>query len=263
MVLLKHHFISDNIDTLVCSPGGVATTSFMEFIRQYRTINDPWDRDGLKHIDRPPLTRNSNLKAIYIYGDPLNLIISLFRRNYQEVHSRKLLANYPTIAPILETEGIDDYLDKSVDRLKLENHFKNWKRGSENYPIMMIKYEDMWNNLPEVFNYLEIPASEISNFPEHKKRSADWRKASIKNQKKLHYIYGELFREIQKFDNISINQKNKKLEVTSGFSKELAIVLIRIKKRQSLAMQSLSRYLKENHSENHRLIKRMVRLIQH
>ena len=259
MTLIKHHFIGNNIDTLVCSPGGVATTSFMQFIQQYRTINNPWDRDGLKHIDKPPVTNNKNLKAIYIYGDPFNLIISIFRRNYQEVHSRKLLMSYSNLAPISEQESLDGYLEKGIDRLKLEKHFYNWKKSNSSYPVMMIKYEDMWNNLPQIFEYLEIPISEIEKFPKQRKRSANWKELSERNKKDLFQLYGELYKDILESENILIT---KSVNNSNSFIRQLYIYLIKLKANVFSGQEYLLGVLKERSFNKYQLMKKVVRSFQ-
>ena len=76
---LKQQVIRGNINVLVCSPGGVGSSFFIAFLEKYKSVNSYKDRDGLKHIDRPPLTLNSNLKAIYIYGEYTeNLLMQFF-----------------------------------------------------------------------------------------------------------------------------------------------------------------------------------------
>lgn len=63
---LKQQAIITDLETIICSPGGVGTTFLIKFIAQYKSVNNSKDRDGIKHLDRPPLVLNNSLKAIYI-----------------------------------------------------------------------------------------------------------------------------------------------------------------------------------------------------
>jgi hypothetical protein len=40
--------------------------------------------------------------------------------------NKKLLSNFPTIAPIDSSCTLEEYLEKGIDIFKLENHFNNW-----------------------------------------------------------------------------------------------------------------------------------------
>ncbi|EDX75667.1 hypothetical protein MC7420_6322 [Coleofasciculus chthonoplastes PCC 7420] len=201
---LKQQVIRGNLDVLVCSPGGVGSSFFIAFLEKYKSVNSYKDRDGLKHIDRPPLTLNSNLKAIYIYGEPFNAVLSLFRRKYHHYQSKKLLFKYPNIEPITKNCTLKKYLEEGIDRLKLGAHFENWNNSRVTYPIMLVKYESIWENLPEIFDYLEIPQSEIGNFPPPQNRNSDWNLLSEDLKDLFFNMYGDLQEKIMNFDDIKI-----------------------------------------------------------
>lgn len=205
---LKQQAIQGDIDFLVCSPGGVGSSFFISFLEKYKSVNSYKDGDGLKHIDRPPLTLNNKLKAVYIYGDPYNIVLSLFRRKYHHYQSVKLLFKCSHIKPINPDCTIEQYLQEGIDRLQLENHFDNWHNARINYPIMLIKYEAIWDNLPIIFDYLEISREEIKNFPSRKNRSSDWQFLSEELKKKLSNMYGELHEKIMNFDDLKIKEPN-------------------------------------------------------
>jgi|GEM_PF-61610 len=194
------------LDVIICSSGGVGTSFFMDFVQKYKYINSPSDIDGLKHLDQPPTGKTKqNFKALYIFGDPLNAVVSLFRRNYQQPHSCKLLANYLDIEPIARYCSLEEYVNEGIDRLKLEQHFDNWSNAQVNYPIMLVKYETMWEHLPEIFDFLEIPTSEIEELEkERKERESDWIKLPEETKDKLSAMYGKFSEKVANFEEIKI-----------------------------------------------------------
>ena len=209
----KQHAIRGNLETIVCSPGGVGTTFFIKFVAHYKSVNDYQDIDGIKHLDRPPLVINNSLKAIYIYGNPFNIVLSLFRRKFHARQSYKLLRYYKHIEPIQPTCTLIEYLRKDIDKFQLSNHFHYWSQASVNYPIMLIKYETLWQHLPEIFEYLEIPSSEIAKFPTQQSRQSDWDNLTEEEKSLLSQMYGELHQEIHQFEDIKIIEPNKLLRL--------------------------------------------------
>lgn len=207
---IKNRVIPENIDVLVGSFGGCGSSFFTKFLAQYKTVNHNHTRNelkDLKHVDRPPLTLQQNLKAIYIFGDPYNAIYSMFRRKLQRNNSILFLSNY-FINPIDVDCTLEQYLEEGIDRLKLGNAFENWSNSKVNYPIMLVKYEALWDHLPEIFDYLEIPRSEIKNFPNQKERNSNWQSLSQEAKHNLHQMYGELHYKIKDYDEIKIIEPN-------------------------------------------------------
>jgi len=97
MVVIKDRLvITHRFDVLVSSFGGVGTTFLMKFLNQNLSVNCPNDRDHLKHALYPPISPSPNLKAIYVFGDPIEAAISLFRRNFMLLRSK----SYKDIAKI-------------------------------------------------------------------------------------------------------------------------------------------------------------------
>ena len=104
-------------------------------------------------------------------------------------------------------EFLDACIAKRKDLLQLEEHFDNWvycKRNGRNYPIMLVKYEALWENLPKIFHFLGISQSHISDFPVMKKRHSSLDSQPICLQEKLNAVYGALGEKIDKFKPIQI-----------------------------------------------------------
>ena len=57
-----------NLDLLIVSTGGVATTTLIKYLKLYKKVNDENDSDGYKHLSKYPIMEKKNLKIIYIYG---------------------------------------------------------------------------------------------------------------------------------------------------------------------------------------------------
>lgn len=177
----------------VTSFGGVGTSFFYKFLSEQNT-DIPNDRFyGIwKHQRIPPGKLNDKLckvkqdfKAVYLFGNPMDAVISLFQRNYQIEILQTLL--YPHVAyedktyleQWNENWGLEQYLDNGKDLFRLEEHFRNWAecpREGRSYPIMLVKYETMWSHLPELFAFLGMPSSLIDQFPEKRDRNLDWTK---------------------------------------------------------------------------------------
>lgn len=163
-------YIDKDIDILVCSYGGVGTTMLINFLSQYKKCNDCWDRDRLKHTDHPSVSRNKNLRVIYVVGSPLDTVVSVFRRGIQENHSRKLLINHKDIRPLGPNMTLSEYAIQGTDRFRFEDHFNNWRHKYYQHTVMFVKYEKLWDNLPTIFTFLGVQKEEVARFPAKRKK---------------------------------------------------------------------------------------------
>ena len=84
------------------------------------------------------------------------------------------------------------------DVLRLEEHFDTWAKP-QSCPILLVKYEDIWDNLEEILEYFNIPSSHAVNFPSRKGRQFDWKNASSSQQDRLFKTYGNLCQKIDNF----------------------------------------------------------------
>ena len=81
IIIQENKKLPKEIEVVICSYGGVGTTSFMYFIKNFKKINHPDNIGGLKHLPIPPKSSNKYLKYIYIYGDPRLAAISLLKED--------------------------------------------------------------------------------------------------------------------------------------------------------------------------------------
>jgi hypothetical protein len=204
---------------LVFSFGGVASKRFLLGVSPGKSLDEI--RPSHSHMRMPPKTIDVKSKVVYLFGDPMNAVISFFnRRNY--LHSRHGYASQSmresrkdwAYQHCRKIQGdcsrfsaewdLEDFLSHGEDLFKLEEHFDNWVNANVDYPILTIRYETLWNYLPEIFDYLQLPQSEIKNFPSNKKRSSNWQEEPEHVQQKLLKIYGKLHEKITRHEDVKI-----------------------------------------------------------
>ena len=205
---------------LVNSYGGCANTLLIEQIKNFglKLVFDGGDLTSrckkFKHIKTPPPAKIKTFhhngeeafisKVIYLYSDPIEAINTFFRRRRDGVdhrgpiqdwvigHCFNIKGDWMAISPEWD---IDDYANQQKDLLCLTEHFLNWKNTPTEYPILYVKYENMWENLDKISEFLELDSNFVNSFP--KKRS---RKRSISEIKKetldmLNKTYEQLITE--------------------------------------------------------------------
>ena len=181
--------ILQKLDVLVVSFGGVGTTFLMRFLQKYLTVNDPDDRDGLKHLPVVPQTLNPRTKIIYIYGNPVHAARSLFRREYHYAQAKK--NGNPSLLP-LETTLVD-YAKNGSDELYLTPQFNEWHDHFQHpNPILYIKYETIHDHIPELLTFLEFPGYLRIDFPKKRQRSSQTNDHSEPTDTQLENIYAQL-----------------------------------------------------------------------
>ena len=75
--------LSEELDVLIVSPGGVATTFLLRYVSKFMKTNDINDADGLKHIiPAADFKFRKNLKVIYLTGDLPDIEQSLVKRGW-------------------------------------------------------------------------------------------------------------------------------------------------------------------------------------
>ncbi|WP_016953301.1 hypothetical protein [Anabaena sp. PCC 7108] len=216
--------ITINFDATVSSFGGVGTSFFMNFFEKYIRLNCSHNVDSIKHTDTPPLTHKLKFKAIYIYGDPIEAVVSIFMRKYHGLHSQYMLCNYPKIQPILKNETLESYLDLGEDKFKMEAHFHKWFDTSRHYPILFLKYEKIWDFLPEIFDFLEIEQKHIKDFPPRRKRNSSLNQLSENTIDRLNNMYGKFAKELETKPPFLIHQPTIKQYPLTLFQLPLSLI---------------------------------------
>lgn len=176
---------------LICSPGGVGHTMFIYWIKKFYSTNHPHDHDGLKHLRQPPI-RNDIKKAIYIFSKkPEDQAISLVKR-FKHVQIQKLTGKKTPI------KKIGDLINYNYDLFDFEGVFKKWWY-SENIPynIAFVNYDNLWDYISSVLDFLELDKSKKSTFPKKKQRTNTLQ--SIKNNTLLYNHLQNIYEDYKNF----------------------------------------------------------------
>jgi hypothetical protein len=208
---MTRYFLDSLVQVLVASYGGVGTTFLSEEIARYRRVNDPRDMDGYKHSPVPPLRGSKNLKVIYVVGDPILAVASLFRRRFHadqagKLQYSKLRRRFPDRNLLLE-----DYARAGLDLFLFDEHFEAWTKDYVFYPTLVLKYEAIHESISQVRDFLNLPPEFVSDFPPQKDRGSSLDKIDPETLENLQKMYGSLVNKINSLPNIfelpdSINQ---------------------------------------------------------
>ncbi len=201
-----------NTEVVVVSYGGVGTTFLLRYLAQYMKTNDPDDADGFKHLVIPPVSLNPNLKFVYVYGNPQLAAISLFRRNFQHSQSIKLQKwNKKTTSPIPKEMTLQEYASLGVDKFNFRNNFYNWyEKYLSTYPTMFIRYENIFDNVGAIIDFLDLPKECIDSFPKNKNRNSSISDIPAETLKQLEHMYGGFSDELAKLDDIEIRKNTNR-----------------------------------------------------
>jgi len=184
--LFRCSYVSPLPEVIVNSPGGVATTFFMDFVRKHKSTNHPGDKDGLKHLPGVPRIR-PNVRYLYLYGDPAGAVISLARRGFLDYQIRK----NGTWMPCTEIHSPEAYLQAGKDLLRLIPLKDAWQGAMETNPsqVMIIPYDSLWDRMEEWGDFLKLSPQALEQFPPRRERRPH---SSPETHHALHELYQKL-----------------------------------------------------------------------
>lgn len=177
----------------VYSYGGNGTRMFYEFVKGRYRVNEQASVHGKVHKWIP-----SNAKAILIIGNPIDSVKSFYRKqgssdsNFIEKHCLHL--------------GIDDfgirdlksYARAQKDLFQLESYWDRIIGQNRTYDLMVVKFEALWDNLGEVFSFLEMEDS-MADFPAQRSRSSSLK--SVLTEDDIHLLKSTYASFQRKLDN--------------------------------------------------------------
>ena len=148
-----------------------------------------------KTHDYPPKNHlNTNVRVIYIFADPLDVILSLLRlykekgEAWMKEHYEHLKASYTDFNNIIYE-----------DQLCLEKHFDVWIQ-EDRLPVAFVRYEELWNHQKEVSEFLGIPIQ----LPSYKERNSK-KFIDPKIVEKLKITYSSLREKVFNQESFFIN----------------------------------------------------------
>ncbi|MCM2370663.1 sulfotransferase domain-containing protein [Aporhodopirellula aestuarii] len=198
--------LPSGIEVLVASVGGVGTTMLLRHIGKFRKTNHPSDHDGLKHIPIPPTDVGGTAKYVYVFGDPIDSVISLFRRNYQSQQSRKLQRFQASKSIIGSGTTLHSYARHRVDRLPIKRHFQNWHSFYLAVPTLFVRYETMHDNVEAIACFAGLPRSFVDDFPANQPRQSRLNDLPIDVRNGLLAMYGDFRTELDQLPDCFLRQ---------------------------------------------------------
>tara|TARA_Y100001970_G_scaffold122281_1_gene151582 strand:+ start:7404 stop:7955 length:552 start_codon:yes stop_codon:yes gene_type:complete len=170
------------LDIIVSSFGGVGTSPFLSWLSPKMDVNCPRDSDGLKHTVDPFLVQTQAQKFIFIFGDPVEALISLYSRKFIRPQFKKLTGQD-------NKASIEEYAESGKDLIGYEKQFDNWTNFNEK-PVLFLKYPHFWENEKEILDFLQLSGN-VQLF-QKKQRTSDKGNISKEVIDKLELIYKPL-----------------------------------------------------------------------
>jgi hypothetical protein len=187
--------VGRNYECKLVSLGGVGSTALG---RHMWSTND---KTSYEHAFSPAIFKgHPNLRLGYMYGDPYNAVLSVFRRGYQDMHITALHRHTGVTPPSLTGVSIDQYLEAGKDQFGLEAQFDRWAGGEKApAPLILIKYEGLQEGIGDVLKFFGV-----SKPFDVRSRKSSWEKEPEHVRKGLEKIYGSLREKVLAMPSIKI-----------------------------------------------------------
>ena len=137
----------DRHDILIVSIGGVGTTSLIEHLGKFRSVNDPHDHDSLKHR-RLAGRRCKNRTVIVVRRETRDVVSSLRRRGILEINAAKL----GLMRPILLS---DDNKLLEIFEEAAQSQLDSWRQRNS---VLALEYESLPTSAEAIANFIGVDA---------------------------------------------------------------------------------------------------------
>jgi Sulfotransferase domain len=183
----------------VTSFGGCGTTAFYAHLRAAGlSVPKTPGQFPFKHQRVPPDGDDvpSNFRAIYLYGDPRDTIVSIFRRNYQTGHYAGLHLQDPPLEVADRLSDLDTFLAAGIDDFQLEDHFERWwSHRTPSYPVLFLRFESLPTEWPRVCDFVGL-SSDYPCLP-MRPRDSDWKSLNEVQRTQMDRMYLGLARRLE------------------------------------------------------------------
>lgn len=183
------------------SYGGSGITSLRRSLQRVHGRNVVPEHN--KHNRKPP-NHTPQTKAIYMFSNPMDAVLSFFRRqskadkwDFPSIHCNNLERKMP------KWISLEKFLNDGKDYFELENHWRNWTQSKVKFPLLLIRYESVPKHIEEIAKFTNSPV----DFYKFKKRNSNWENRPKHIKDKLYSMYGKLWEDIKNFDEIKIKNK--------------------------------------------------------
>jgi len=193
--IVRRLMIGSEFQSAMVSMGGVGSTALA------RHIGSIADKTVKEHAYSPCMYDGTrNLRLGYMFGNPYNAVLSVFRRNFQQMHAKAMHADSPTLPPDLRGVTLEAYLEKGIDAFSIERQFDNWvSQPHSRHPTLLIKYESLANNIDDVLAFFGVKDAFGV-----KERQSSWRDQPPHIRTGLERMYGKLNEKIEAMPEIHI-----------------------------------------------------------
>lgn len=181
--------------TAICSMGGVGSTALARHLLSFA------DKTDLEHAWSPvAYAQRKNLRLGYMFGNPCNAVLSVFRRGYQHMHVRAMNAHSPTPPFDLKGMSIEEYLERGVDEFRIERQFDHWTSpANARHPTVLIKYEGLPQGIGQVLTFFAATRPfEVYS------RQSSWTDQPAHIRSGLERMYGGLLGKVEAMPPITI-----------------------------------------------------------
>ena len=185
----------DRFRCAMASMGGVGSTALA---RHIGSISDKTDRE---HAFSPSVyDGHAGLRLGYMFGNPYNSVLSIFRRRYQQMHVVAMHAHSGTTPVRLRGVSIEEYLERGVDEFFIERQLGNWVgNASPKHPTILIRYELLGDHVDEVLDFFCCRKAFVVT-----SRSSFWTDQPEHIRKGLEKVYGRLNEKIEAMPAIRV-----------------------------------------------------------
>jgi hypothetical protein len=169
-----------------------------------------------RHLRNPPAPEEvpPGFRVVYLFGDPRNALMSIFRRGLQESAYRWLhfredgdilewLKERPPEEARQRLSSLEAFLEAGVDEFQLEDHLERWlTRQRSGYQVLFIRFESLPDTWPAVRDFVGLdphhPAVEL------RRRGSDWETLPPALREQINEVYGGLVERIEALPAVQI-----------------------------------------------------------
>jgi hypothetical protein len=208
---------------IVCSFGGCGSKLLVKELANY--IGSKNYGTYHSHIRSPDDKFSSNnQKIIYLHCNPAQAVFSFFER-------RKMLTEQHGFVPTVRAGSkdwvmkhcsnvggkvdcfdtnwdLDEYLDNGEDLLLLDGFVSSWLKFSDNREVLFLRYEALWENLPNLARFVNYDLNFCEEFASQKVRVSYKDVLTGKQQKKLESMYASTKQSLDTLDDFFISNTN-------------------------------------------------------
>jgi hypothetical protein len=157
-----------DIDVVICSPGGVATTMLLQHIGCFVNTNDKNDADRLKHVPAPELLLSDPKfrgRILYIYGDIRSTVSSIERRGWVRIAGAKLGS--------LSAVFLPQSASRNAFARAVAAQINTFRRCTDPR-LKIVHFEEIWENAERLAEFLCVEDPKfLEEFPHRKRRQTE------------------------------------------------------------------------------------------